>query len=150
MKQNTLNILKKVTVGFLLLPFFSQSVFAVETNAVNVVEPVSTASVLQMTLGLLFVVLVIFLISWMVKRVSGFSVYSNPHLKVVSGLHVGQKEKILLIQVADKQMLVGVTPYSIRTLHELENVVSDDDTLRKSSNTFSEKLLQALKKEKNK
>jgi len=143
---NSLNTFKKVMVAILLLPFFSQIVYALDTNAKDIVEPVSTASVLQMVLGLLFVVLIIFFISWMVKRVSGFSIYSNPHLKVISGLHVGQKEKILLIQVAEKQVLVGVTPYSIRTLHELEDAVTEDNGVSNVNNSFSDKLMQALKK----
>lgn len=143
---NMLNISKMVMVVVLLLPFFSQSIHAAETKTVT--EPVSVGSVLQMSLGLLFVVLLIFMISWLVKRVSGFSVYSNPHLKIISGLHVGQKEKILLLQVSDKQMLVGVTPYSIRTLCELENNIVSDDIEIKSNASFSEKLIQAVRREK--
>ncbi|MDH5183025.1 MAG: flagellar biosynthetic protein FliO [Gammaproteobacteria bacterium] len=142
------NIFKRVTVVVLLLPFFSQSVLAFDTKVPDVVEPVSVGGVLQMTIGLFFVVLLIFIISWLVKRVSGFSVYSNPHLKIISGLHVGQKEKILLIQVADKQLVIGVTPYSVRTLHELESVIVNDDVMAKPNISFSDKLLQALKKEK--
>lgn len=143
---NILNISKRVIVVVLLLPFFSQSIHAAETKIVA--EPVSVGSVLQMSLGLLFVVLLIFMISWLVKRVSGFSVYSSPHLKIISGLHVGQKEKILLLQVSDKQMLVGVTPYSIRTLCELENNIVSDDIEIKSNASFSEKLIQAVRREK--
>lgn len=143
---NMLNISKRVMVVVLLLPFFSQSIHAAETKAVT--EPVSVGSVLQMSLGLLFVVLLIFMISWLVKRVSGFSVYSNPHLKIISGLHVGQKEKILLLQVSDKQVLVGVTPYSIRTLCELENNIISDDIELKSNASFAEKLIQAVRREK--
>jgi len=135
-------------VAILLLPFFSRLVFALETKTPERLDPVSTSGVIQLAFGLAIVVMLIFMISWLVKRVSGFSVYSNPHLKVISGLHVGQKEKILLIQIADKQIVVGVTASSIRTLHQLESNIINDDTSMRDNIPFAERLLQALKKEK--
>lgn len=143
----TSNMIKRVIVGVLLLPFFSKVVSAVDRKVPDVVDPISTSGVLQMTLGLVVVVFMIFLVSWLVKRVSGFSVYSNPHLKVISGLHVGQKEKLLLVQVSDKQIVVGVTPYSISKLHELETNIISDDPAGGENIPFAERLMQALKKE---
>ena len=145
---NLLNKFKRVMVAILLLPFFSRLVFALETKTPERLDPVSTSGVIQLAFGLAIVVMLIFMISWLVKRVSGFSVYSNPHLKVISGLHVGQKEKILLIQIADKQIVVGVTASSIRTLHQLESNIINDDTSMRDNIPFAERLLQALKKEK--
>lgn len=148
MNFSHLNKFKRVIVAILLLPFFSGFVFALDAKAPDRLEPASTTSVLQLAFGLAIVVMLIFMISWLVKRFSGFSVYSNPHLKVISGLHVGQKEKILLIQIADKQIVVGVTTSSIRTLYQLEsNIINDDITMRDNI-PFSERLMQAIKKEK--
>jgi len=146
MKPSIFNI-KRVLVVILLFPFFSWNTIAAEPVVNDVVQPVTSGSVLQMLVGLVLVIALIFIVGWLIRRISGFSVYSHAHLKVISGLHVGQKEKVLLIQVADKQILLGVTPYSIHTLHELPASIENTNSTDSSELSFSDRLLKAMRKD---
>ena len=40
-------------------------------------------------------------------------------LKVISGVAVGQRERIVLVEVNDTWLVVGVAPGQVRTLHSM-------------------------------
>lgn len=93
----------------------------------------------QVLVGLLAVLAMIFIMGWVLKKLGQGTIGSNGNLKVVSSLSLGTREKIALIQVADQQLLVGITPNNIRTLKTFDTVVVEAETLTLSEN-FSEKL----------
>lgn len=77
-----------------------------------------TASV-QMTLGLLAVLAVIFGLSWLARRFNVAGVSGVGGLKVSAALSVGPKEKVMVVEVEDRRLLIGVTPHQITLLQEL-------------------------------
>ncbi|MBI5918512.1 MAG: flagellar biosynthetic protein FliO [Nitrosomonadales bacterium] len=80
---------------------------------------ISTGSVLQVILSLLLVLAAIMLVAWILKRINLPQQGSRNLLKVISGVAVGQRERIVLIEVEDTWLVVGVAPGSVRTLHTL-------------------------------
>jgi flagellar protein FliO/FliZ len=99
-------------------------------------------------MGLLVVLSVFFLCVWGVRKLNGLTVGGAEKMRVVGGLSLGMREKVVLLQVGRKQLLLGVTPGRIETLHVLEG----DDCLMKEENAsltadtgFAQKFLQALK-----
>lgn len=83
-------------------------------------ETMAVSSILQMTFGLIIVLLLIFGTAWFMKRFGRLQGGLSDQLKVVGSMAVGTRERIVLIQVGEKQVLVGVTPNAIQTLHVLE------------------------------
>ena len=109
---------------------------------------VASGDIAMWSIGLLIVLCVFFLCVWGVRKLGGLSVSGAEKMRVVGGLSLGMREKVILLQVGNKQLILGVTPGRIETLHVLEG----DDCLLKeealSSNAasgFAQKLLQAIK-----
>ncbi len=97
----------------------------------------------QIMLSLVLVLLIIFLAAWILRRYSRFPGVADGHLKVIGALSVGQRERILLLQVGQAQILVGVTSSKITTLHQLEEPVQVEDNAP-ISGQFSKRLQEAL------
>lgn len=99
------------------------SAFAAErasTAPVALVNPLSAGAVVQTILGLMVVVAVIVAVAWLLRRVSQMQAGVQGALKVVAGLSLGARERVVLMQVGEKQLLLGVAPGRIQTLYVLE------------------------------
>lgn len=80
---------------------------------------VSPGYFLKLIAALIFVVAVFFAFAWVIKKLNRLPT-GVQSLKVVSGLSLGSREKILVVQVGDEQLLIGVTPGSVTCLHNLQ------------------------------
>jgi len=81
---------------------------------------VSTGAFVQGLIGLIVIIALLLITLAALKRWGGqFGGVSTAGMKVISGLSVGTRERILLIEVGDTWLVVGVTASQIRTLHTL-------------------------------
>lgn len=78
------------------------------------------AQLAQLILGLIVVIVGVLVLAKLLARVHGGRGSANGQLRVVAAVAVGQKERIVLMQVGPRQLLLGVTPGQISRLHELE------------------------------
>lgn len=81
---------------------------------------VTVAGVLQMIAGLAVVLALIFAGAWALKRFGRMQGISHEQLRLVGGINLGQRERIVIVQAGSDRLLVGVAPGCIRTLHVLE------------------------------
>jgi flagellar protein FliO/FliZ len=86
--------------------------------------PSGIASLGQVTLALGLVLAFIFVAAWLMRRMRGFGKTGTGALDVIADLPLGQKERAVLIRVGNKQVLVGVAPGRVTTLHVLDEPVS--------------------------
>ena len=89
---------------------------------------VSSGSIVQIIFSLLLVLAAIVLVAWLLKRMNVAQQGSGHLLKVLGGISIGQRERIVLVEVKDTWLVVGVGPGQIRTLHTLqktENLIAD-------------------------
>lgn len=108
-------------------------------------EPVGLGNYLQMFFGLFIVVGLIVGMAWFMRRMSNMSGMATGNLKVLGGVSVGQRERIVLVQAGDTQLLVGVAPGEIRTLHVMDEPIVTTQSNSKTSSGFAEKLHTAIK-----
>ncbi len=111
-----------------------------------VARAAASGNILNWSLGLLIVLSVFFLCVWVVRKLGSLTVNGTESMRIVGGLSLGMREKIILVQVGKKQLVLGVTPGRIETLHVLEN----EDCLVKTQaidagGGFAQKLMQAMK-----
>lgn len=85
--------------------------------------PDTLVTMLSLGGGLLAVIAIIYGCAWIIRRMNGMTGMNNQAMKVVSVMALGARERIALIEVGGKQILVGVTPSAIRTLHVFEEPV---------------------------
>jgi len=126
-----------------LLSVFPTLLWA-QTPAVgeSVLEP--SSYFVQIFVSLILVLLIIFFSAWMLRRFGRIPGVANGNLKVLGALSVGQRERILLLQVGKEQILVGVTSSRISTLHELQEPVILDGNETPVTGAFAQKLQAAL------
>jgi flagellar protein FliO/FliZ len=92
-------------------------------NTVSSPSPSGIASLGQVTLALGFVLAVIFVAAWLLRRMRGFGKTGTGALEIVADLALGQKERAVLVRVGSQQVLIGVAPGRVTTLHVLEEPV---------------------------
>lgn len=85
------------------------------------IEPLSSAYLLKLTGGLLLVLVVIFLFAWVVRKFNLTQQSRSGLLRIVAGLNLGTRDRIVLLQVGDEQVLLGLSPGRIEKLHVLAN-----------------------------
>lgn len=80
---------------------------------------VSSGSIVQIIFSLLLVLAAIVLVAWLLKRMNVAQHSTGNLLKVLGGVAIGQRERVVLVEVKDTWLVVGVGPGQIRTLHTL-------------------------------
>jgi flagellar protein FliO/FliZ len=79
----------------------------------------SAGSLLQVFIGLLAVLLLIFATAWVAKRLGVARGGSSSLLHVVSSTSVGARERVVMVEIGDHWLVVGVTPGSVNALMTL-------------------------------
>ena len=80
---------------------------------------ITSGSILQIIFSLLLVLAAVALVAWILKRINLPQHGSGNLLKVISGVAVGQRERVVLLEINDTWLVVGVAPGMVQTLHTL-------------------------------
>ena len=102
---------KLAVLPALLLPML---VFAADT------PPTPATSALKMTFGLLVVLAIMAGLAWLVRRFAPGRTAQNSVARVVGGVSVGTRERVVVVEVAGRWIVVGVAPGQVRALADLE------------------------------
>jgi flagellar protein FliO/FliZ len=94
-------------------------------------DVLSPGTMLQFALGLGTVLALIVAAGWVMKK-SAFGKSAPGMIKVVAGAAVGQRERVVVVEVADVRMVLGVAPGRVTALHTMPLVppprVEENDT----------------------
>lgn len=74
----------------------------------------------QIAAALVLIVALVVGLGWLVKRLNHGSFSAAGDIKVVASTFLGPKEKVLLLEVKNRQVLIGVNAQSITALGEFE------------------------------
>lgn len=113
------------------------------------VRTVSFEDALHWTLGLLVVLAIFFLCAWGMRRLSGTNAGAAEKMRIVGGLSLGMRERVVLVQVGKKQLVLGVTPGRIDTLHVLEGddcLNREEPSSSKMETGFAQELMRVMKR----
>ncbi|MBK9446501.1 MAG: flagellar biosynthetic protein FliO [Betaproteobacteria bacterium] len=82
---------------------------------------VSFATMMQTVAGLALILGLFVGTAWLLRKINGGKplMANNGPLKILSSLTVGARERIILVEVENTWLIVGVAPGHIRTLHTL-------------------------------
>ncbi|QBQ53508.1 flagellar biosynthetic protein FliO [Nitrosococcus wardiae] len=83
-------------------------------------QKVAAGEVLQMVFALGLVLAIIALAAWLLRRLPGLQRGAHRNLQILEGISLGTRERVVLVQVGEQQLLLGVCPGQIRTLHVLK------------------------------
>jgi len=124
---------------------------AAASSAPVVVPPVSALSsgigsqLMQLVLGLGLVVALIFGLAWLLRRVQRTGPAGNQVIELVGSRALGPRDRLVLVQVGNEQVLLGVSPGSITALHVMNEPVHVPQT-QNATPEFARRLMEVLGK----
>lgn len=72
---------------------------------------------LQLLLGLALVIAAIAVTAWIARRMLALKPGVGGRMRVLGALSVGGRERVVLVQVGDTQVVLGVAPGRVQALH---------------------------------
>jgi flagellar protein FliO/FliZ len=103
-------------------------------------------SLLRLLVGLVVVLATLFALAWLVRRTGAVSAGRGGLVRVLASAAVGQRERVVLVEVGDQQLLVGVAPGSVRTLMEFATPVADGSMVGAGGGAFAQQLQSLLRR----
>jgi flagellar protein FliO/FliZ len=90
--------------------------------------PPGAPDLLGVATSLVLVVGAIFLIGWLYTRAQGLRGGGGGAIRIIAAQPLGARERIVVVDVAGKQLVVGVTSSNINTLHAFDSPVVEAAT----------------------
>jgi flagellar protein FliO/FliZ len=112
-------------------------------------SPVSLFNLVQVVLALVLVLGAIVLFAWLMRRFVPGQAGVGGLLKVIGAVMVGPKERVVVVEVGDTWLLLGVAASGVTLLHSMAKPASaattdSTGTAASASRSFSRLLAQAL------
>ncbi|MBC3872284.1 flagellar biosynthetic protein FliO [Undibacterium flavidum] len=98
------------SLGLLFPLLFPLQAFA-QSNTVS-----ASTGLLQIFLALSFVIALMLLMAWLFKRVGPINNHNKLPVNIIGGISIGNRERVMVIEVADQWLVLGVTAQQINTL----------------------------------
>jgi flagellar protein FliO/FliZ len=114
-----------------------EKAFAAPHAAERVSATPSAGSLVQVTLSLVLVLAAVFAAAWAVRRLKTFGRFGSGPIEIIADVSIGAKERAVLVQVGGKQLLLGVAPGRVTTLHVLEEPIAADQLKAKAESATS-------------
>ncbi|MFZ6744182.1 flagellar biosynthetic protein FliO [Undibacterium sp. JH2W] len=85
--------------------------FAAETAPVS-----PSAGLLQIASALLLVLGLVVMAAWLMRRLGPMNVGNKIPVKIIGGINVGNRERVMVVEVGDQWLILGVTANNINSL----------------------------------
>lgn len=107
--------------------------------------------VLQWISALILVLVAIGVLAWLMQKNTRFALMGRNPLRIRAALSLGVREKLVLVNVGDKQLLLAVTPGRVDKLLELDGDrrIEDAGIDDLSMHPFAQRLQQMMGKTSN-
>ncbi|MDQ0121356.1 flagellar protein FliO/FliZ [Pseudomonas lini] len=146
--------MKKVLRGLsglaLALPFnvlAAEPVATVATAAAPAVSSGVAGQLTQLVFGLLLVLGLIFFLAWLLRRVQQAGPAGKGQvIELIGSRALGPRDRLMLVQVGNEQILLGLSPGSITALHVLKEPVQVPTT-EKATPEFALRLMELMGKD---
>ncbi|MBV4466254.1 flagellar protein FliO/FliZ [Pseudomonas sp. F-14 TE3623] len=102
----------------------------------------------QLVFGLLLVLGLIFFLAWLLRRVQQAGPAGKGQvIELIGSRALGPRDRLMLVQVGNEQILLGLSPGSITALHVLKEPVQVPSGTEKATPEFAQRLLELLGKD---
>ncbi|MFJ2430940.1 flagellar biosynthetic protein FliO [Pseudomonas sp. NPDC087804] len=143
--------MKRFLWALLALPISVMAAEPVATTAA-VAAPVVNSGIAgqltQLVFGLLLVLGIIFFLAWLLRRVQQAGPAGKGQvIELIGSRALGPRDRLMLVQVGNEQILLGLSPGTITALHVLKEPVPAPSTSEKATPDFAQQLLKILGKD---
>ncbi len=104
----------------------------------------SAANLLQVISALFVVILVLLGCAWAVKNFAPKRLLGKVPMRVVGGVNIGGRERVLVIEVADQWIVIGATPTQITPITTLprQNTAEDAEIAGKPFSAWLKQMME--------
>lgn len=142
--------MRKLFGAVLALPSAVMAAEPVAAVAAPAVGSSVAGQLTQLVLGLLLVLGLIFLLAWLLRRVQQAGPAGKGQvIELIGSRALGPRDRLVLVQVGNEQVLLGLTPGTITALHVLKEPVQVPST-EPATPEFAQRLMELLGKDKDK
>lgn len=119
----------------------------VKTNSVPNTLPNYSSNLTEVILSLLLIIAIILILAWLLKRMGYANINQHQLMSIKSSLSLSNKEKLLLVQIGDEQVVIGMAPGSVNHIKTLEKPLNLDEGLSKkiAKQSFSQTFEKIIK-----
>ncbi|TPG73645.1 flagellar biosynthetic protein FliO [Pseudomonas arsenicoxydans] len=143
--------MKKVLGFVLAMPFSVLAAEPIATAATAAAPAVSSGvagQLTQLVFGLLLVLGLIFFLAWLLRRVQQAGPAGKGQvIELIGSRALGPRDRLMLVQVGNEQILLGLSPGTITALHVLKEPVQVPGVTEKATPEFAQRLLEMLGKD---
>ncbi|MDB5803649.1 MAG: flagellar biosynthetic protein FliO [Betaproteobacteria bacterium] len=118
----------KFTPAFALLPL---------CGLAQAAEPGSPGSMLQVLPGLGLVLGLIAVCAWIAKRIGPGRIAGGQAIKFVASQSVGSRERVVIVEVNQQWLVLGVAPGRVSTLSQMDKPAAPAEAPIASANQFA-------------
>ncbi|WP_082889305.1 flagellar biosynthetic protein FliO [Methylovorus sp. MM2] len=143
----------KALKSWVIFVFFSFLQTQTQAYAADAAMPSPTTSAFKMVFGLIIVLGIMAAIAWIFKRMMPMAQGQSSVAKVIGGVSVGTRERVVVIQIADRWVVVGVAPGSVNAIANIEpgafaieDIEVTDTTHPLSTHPFAKWLKKSIEK----
>jgi flagellar protein FliO/FliZ len=123
------NILQKISPMIPILSFYTTAVFA---NS----DSVDSGGVYSLLASLLLVLGAAVAATWLLRRWKGSVVRRDGPLQLIHVIGLGPRERLALVKVGNRYLVVGITPTQVTRVAELYDLQTPADTISDTSEGF--------------
>lgn len=106
---------------------------------------VGTSELLGLGGSLLLVVGAVVVVGWLYSRSQGLRGVASDVINVVAAQALGPKERIILVEVGGKQIVLGMTAQQVQTLHVFDEPVATSNQVEPVGSAFAKRLRSAIR-----
>ncbi|MCU8093117.1 flagellar biosynthetic protein FliO [Shewanella sp. SM101] len=118
----------------------AENIASIAPAATKMAEPSQVATLASMLGGLILVLLLIFALAYLLRRFNLVPT-TNSVLKTIAVTSLGQKERLVLVQVGEQQYLLGVSSQQVSLIDKLA------EPIHLEADSFASRLRQAKLKQ---
>ncbi len=134
-------------VLFVFFAVFPQFIFAKDAATATSSAPV-LGGLLQVSLALVFVIGAIAATAWLLRRFGPAHIAGGGAMRIVGGVMLSQRERLVLVEVGDTWLVIGVAPGQVRAVHSMPRPPQSEIDASNSPAAigFGERLKEAWRK----
>ncbi len=138
--------IRRIAISILLL--LAQPLAVLADAGVDLASPpaqLNGGDIANLGVSLGIVVAAIVGLGWLYSRSKLGVGAGNGVINIVATRPLGPKERVLLLEIADKQLLVGMTATNVQTLHVFDEPIIAAEAVETATGGFAGRLRSALK-----
>ncbi len=135
-------LIKIVMIAILSL-FYMSCAWSQELIEGNTLGSYSWEAI-KVVISLAIVLVIFYLLVNAFKKYSGVSLKGSSSLKILGGITLGGKEKVVILEAGNVNFLIGVSSYGISKLHQFEADELNFDEENNKPSSFNQQIEKIL------